>query len=148
MNFKAMMMKRHLMMAILMGGTTLMAMAQNEGEKPFKGYLYNKEYSVFLRMNFYEQNISIPGQELYGPLPGYLGKDRYTFYWPIVTAEVKDGKAILTMVNDYGSEDLTAQLTQVNDSVFELKQLEGSTLKMPDNRKWQKLPKVLELKRK
>jgi hypothetical protein len=101
-----------------------------------------------MRINFYEQDITIPDQELYGQLPGYLGKQGYTFCWPIVQATVKDGKALLSMVNDYGSEDLTAQLVQLSDSVYELKQLEGSTLKMPENRKWQKLPKVLRLKRK
>ncbi len=114
----------------------------------FRGHLVNEAYSVFMRIDFYRQNIDIPGQELYGPLPGYLGKERYTFCWPIVAAEVKGKKALLTMVNDYGSEDLTAQLTQVNDSTYELKQLKGSALKMPNNRKWQKLPAVLQLKRK
>ena len=55
--------------------------------------------------------------------------------------------ATLQMINDYGSEDLTATLTAENDSVFVLKQIDGSTLKVPNNGKWQKLPKTLELKR-
>lgn len=114
----------------------------------FKGYLYNDEYAVFMRIDFYKQDVTIPGQELYGLLPGYLGKEKYSFYWPVVAVEMKKDKAIMTMVNDYGSEDLKAQLSQLNDSTFELKQLEGSALKVPNNRKWQKLPATLELRRK
>ena len=134
-----------LLLASLLPASTL---AQTTEARPFQASLFNEEFAVFMRINFYEQDVTIPDQELYGPLPGYLGKQGYTFCWPIVQATVKDGKALLSMVNDYGSEDLTAQLVQLSDSVYELKQLEGSTLKMPENRKWQKLPKVLRLKRK
>ena len=52
----------------------------------------------------------------------------------------------MNLINDYGSEDLTATLTRKNDSIYILKQESGSTLKVPKNSKWQKLPKVLELK--
>ena len=69
----------------------------------FKGYFYNKEYGVYLRINFYGQNIIIPGQEMLGGVPGYLGKDRNSFAWPIVSANIKGKKASLQMVNDYGS---------------------------------------------
>jgi hypothetical protein len=51
------------------------------------------------------------------------------------------------MINDYGSEDLTATLTVQGDSVFVLKQESGSTLKVPHKGKWQKLPKTMEFKR-
>lgn len=37
-------------------------------ERPFKAYLTNEEYEVYLRINLYEQNIQVPGQELYGEL--------------------------------------------------------------------------------
>ena len=122
---------------------TLSATAQ----KPFHAYLINNEYEVYLRINFYDQDISIPGQELYGQLPGFLGKKHNSFCWLITDTSIKGKTATLSMINDYGSEDLTAILTQKNDSVFILKQGEGSTLKVPKNGKWQKLPKVLEFKR-
>jgi hypothetical protein len=51
------------------------------------------------------------------------------------------------MINDYGSEDLTASLTIKDDSIYVLRQEDGSTLKVPKNGKWQKLPKTLEFKR-
>jgi len=135
----------HMLLALLLPAA---AFAQVNEARPFQAYLFNEEYAVYMRINFYEQDIVIPGQELYGPLPGYLGKEGYTFCWPIVEAEVQEQKATLKMVNDYGSEDLTAQLRQLSDSVYELRQLKGSTLKMPESRKWKKLPPVLQLKRK
>ncbi len=114
----------------------------------FRTYLYNKEYKVYLRINFYAQDIILPGQEMLGPLPGYLGKEHNSFCWPIISAEVKGKKAHLEMVNDFGSEDLEATLTRKNDSIYILKQGKGSTIKVPADNKWQKLPAVLEFKRK
>lgn len=114
----------------------------------FRAYLYNKTYDIFLRINLYEQDITIPGQELYGPLPGYLGKHNNSFCWVITSADIKSEKeAELSLINDYGSDDLMATLTYKNDSVYILQQRHGSTLKVPKNGKWQKLPKVLELKK-
>jgi hypothetical protein len=116
--------------------------AQND-DTTFHTYLYNKEYKVYLRINFYDNDVIIPDQDLLGPLPGYLGKEHNSFCWPIVSAEVKGKKAHLQMVNDYGSEDLEATLTRENDSIYILKQGKGSVLKVPNNNKWQKLPNVL-----
>lgn len=118
-----------------------------ESKKPFRAYLINKEYSVYLRIDFYQESISVPGQDLYGKLPGYLSKQHNSFCWLITSAEVEGNKATLQMINDYGSEDLIATLTAESDSVYVLKQIEGSTLKIPNNGKWQKLPKTLELRR-
>ena len=126
----------------------LPAIAQ-ESKEPFRAYLINKEYKVNIRIDLYRQNITVPGQDLYGELPGYLWKQDNSFCWLITSAEVDDsGKtATLQLINDYGSEDLTATLKAENDSVYVLKQIEGSTLKVPNNGKWQKLPKTLEFRR-
>ena len=70
-----------------------------------------------------------------------------SFCWVITSVEVSGPIAHLSMINDYGSEDLTATLTAASDSLFVLKQVDGSSLKVPKNGKWQKLPKTLELKR-
>jgi glycosyltransferase involved in cell wall biosynthesis len=77
-----------------------------------------------------------------------LGKKNNPFCWPITAAKVKNEQtAELSLINDYGSEDLTATLTRENDSIYVLKQEKGSTLKVPKNGKWQKLPKSLSFKR-
>ena len=115
----------------------------------FRAYLYNNEYNVYLRINFYKQDVTIPGQELYGPLPGYLGKQYNSFCWVITSCEIKnDHEATLQLINDFGSEDLTATLTRQNDSIYVLRQGAGNIIKVPNKGKWQKLPKTLAFKRK
>ena len=127
---------------------TISAFAEQKDSTTFRAYLYNNEYDVYLKINFYDEDIKVPGQELYGTLPGYLGKKNNSFCWVITSAKIKDDKtATLSLINDYGSEDLTATLTLQNDSTYILKQESGSTLKVPKNGKWQKLPKTLEFKR-
>lgn len=121
--------------------------AQEIGSK-FHAYLYNKEYHVYMRINFDEQNIIIPGQELLGEVPGYLGKDDSSFFWPVIDTKIKNNTATITMINDYGSEDLSATLTYQNDSTYILKQGKGSALKVVDNGKWLKLPTTLIFHRK
>ena len=127
---------------------TISAFAEQKDSTTFRAYLYNNTYDVYLRINFYDEDIKVPGQELYGTLPGFLGKKNNSFCWVITSAKIKDSKtATLNLINDYGSEDLTATLTRENDSIYILKQVEGSKLKVPKDGKWQKLPKTLELKR-
>ena len=127
--------------------TTISVKAQSNNE-PFRAYLSNNEYDVFLRINFYEQDVNVPGQDLFGQVPGYLGKKNNSFAWLITSAKINGDKAKLQLINDYGSEDLTATLTRKNDSIYVLKQESGSTLKVPNKGKWLKLPKTLEFKRK
>ena len=122
--------------------------AQN-GNGPFRAYLYNNEYEVYLRINFYDQDIGVPGQPLYGQLPGFLGKVHNSFCWVITSCKVKNEReAEIQLINDYGSEDLKARLFCHNDTTYVLQQMSGSTIKIPKNGKWQKLPKYLVLKRK
>ena len=110
----------------------------------FKGYLYNDEYQVYINMDFYRNNIKVPGQEIFGELPGYFGSKRDGRKWLFVAAELKDSiTAKLTITNDYGSEDLEAVLKRLPDGSFELQQNDGSTIKIAVNRKWVKIPKRL-----
>ncbi len=130
---------------------TLAASAQNDVKEKdsFRAYLINNLYEVYLRINLYDQNVEVPGQSLYGQLPGYLGKQRNAFCWVIVSCNVKNEReAELQLINDFGSEDLTATLTRENDTLYTLRQGVGSTLKVPHNGKWRKLPKSLHFVRK
>ena len=122
-------------------------MAQKD-DKSFHAYLYNNEYNVYLNINLYDQDVEVPGQALYGQLPGFLGKKNNSFCWVITSCQVIDEQhATLQLINDYGSEDLKATLIRESDSLYVLKQGSGSTIKVPNNGKWQKLPKTLQLKR-
>jgi len=114
----------------------------------FRAYLYNNDYEVFMHINLYDQNIEVPQHELYGPVPGYLGKRHNSFCWVITSCQVMDDKKVeLQLINDFGSEDLTATLERRSDSIYVLKQGNGSTIKVPHKGKWRKLPKTLELRR-
>ena len=124
------------------------ASCQTAEKQPFRAYLFNNEYKVYMRINFYDQDIIIPGQELFGEMAGYLSKEGTSYCWLMVSAKAEEKTARLQLANDYGSEDLEAELTQTSDSVYVLKQLSGSTLKVPNKGKWQKLPRVMEFKRK
>ena len=125
------------------------ASSQATDSLAFRAYLYNNSYRVYMHINFYDSNVVVPGQELYGELPGFLSKEHNSFCWLITSAKIdSDHSARIEMVNDYGSEDLRAELVCQNDSIYILRQLSGSALKVPNNSKWQKLPKNLELKRK
>ena len=119
--------------------------AQQEADGPFKCIVTNNEYNVFLRLNLYEETIPIPGQEILGNTYGYLKKPIDSRVWIITGVDISaDGKkASLEMINDYGSEDLNAELIISNDSTYILRQLEGSTIKVAGKNKWIKLPKEL-----
>ena len=124
-------------------------LAEQRDSTAFRAYLSNNDYNVYLRINFYDQDIEVPGQELYGKLPGYLGKLHNSFCWVITSCQIKnDRQATLQLINDFGSEDLEATLIRQNDSIYVLRQDKGSTIKIPYNGKWRKLPKTLEFKRK
>lgn len=138
-------MKRLLIATFLIVFTWLTASAQ----EPFRGRFTNAEFKVFLTIDLYHRNITVPGQDLYGELPGYFGKENSTFYWLVIDAKTTGNKqAELTFINDYGSEDLTATLTMLNDSTFQLKQNKGSDLKIANGNRWLKLPKTIMLHRK
>ena len=117
-----------------------------KAEEPFKCIVTNKEYNVFLRLNLYEETIPIPGQDILGNTFGYLKKPTDSRVWIVTGATIsKDGKkAALEMVNDYGSEDLNAELILNSDSTYILRQLQGSTIKVAGKNKWIKLPKELK----
>lgn len=109
----------------------------------FKGYLSNNEYEVYLQINFYQNDIKVPGQEIFGTIAGFLGDRKDSRKWLITDAAIEGKTAHLSIINDYGSEDLTADLTLESDGTYSLKQIAGSNIKIARNRKWIKIPKKL-----
>ena len=110
----------------------------------FKGKITNKEYDVYMNIDFYHKNLKVPGQELFGEMPGYFGDRRDSRKCLITDADIEGKTAHLSIINDYGSEDLTADLIALPDGSYELQQKEGSNLKIARNRKWVKIPKKLK----
>lgn len=117
-----------------------------QSNKVFHTYIYNDEFKVYMDINLYENNVIVPNQELFGETPGYFGAKRDERKWLITSAKI-DGKntATLEIVNDYGSEDLTATLTfNPEDGSYVLRQKSGSRIKIVVNRKWVKIPTELK----
>ncbi|MCR5131237.1 MAG: hypothetical protein K6C10_07250 [Prevotella sp.] len=115
----------------------------------FRGTIVNDEYQVWFDIDFYNQTVLVPNQEILGELPGYMGAKRDPRKWLITSAEITTPTtARLEIINDYGSEDLVATLTLQADGTYVLRQVDGSPLRIVVNRKWLKLPKNLVLKRK
>ena len=107
----------------------------------FKGTYYNKELDLYIVLDFYKHKLLVPGQSVLGEVSGYLGDNRDSRKWIFLDAKPVDKFSFKAdVVNDYGSEDLTAS--------FVLKQLEGSAIKIARNSKWQKLPKQMTFVRK
>ena len=109
----------------------------------FKAHLVNDEFQVWMDIDFYHNNITVPRQEIFGEVPGYFGAVRDTRKWIISDAVIKGKKAILTIINDYGSEDLKAELKRNSDGTYTLTRIEGSTMKIVVNNKWVKIPKEI-----
>ena len=130
---------------LLIWATTVFA---QKSANVFTGYLYNDEYQVFMKINFYDNNVTSSAQPLFGEMPGYFGAKRDGREWFITSAKLTGKKtAKLQITNDYGSEDLTATLTCNSDSTYTLTQTGGSRLKIAVNRKWVKIPMKLDFKR-
>lgn len=140
-------MNKYIITAILLFMSISLS-AQKES-MTFKGHFYNKEYDIYLIIDLYDMDVEVPNHSMFGNLPGYLGKRLNNFYWLVTSGKIKnDSYAELNMINDFGSEDTRVSLKQINDSTFIFKQEEGSTMKIANNGKWQKLPKELKLKKK
>lgn len=138
-------MKRLSILAII-SAIALNAFSQNDSI--FKCNLYNEEYKVYMNINLYDSNITAPRQEIFGELPGYFGQDNDSMVWLITDVKIsKNNVAKLSIINDYGSEDLTATLTVDKDGNYILKQEDGSRIKIVENRKWVKIPTELKFKK-
>lgn len=115
----------------------------------FKGKVYNDEYNIYIDMNLYNQDIIVPTQEIFGKLAGYIGSLQCTQVWPITNCKIIDGRtATISLINNYGSEDLVCTLKLNENNTYTLNKENGSVLKFPVKGKWQKIPNTISFKRK
>ena len=137
---------KKLLLLLVFAVMALGIMAQSDkAESAFNTYVYNEEYQVYLDLCLDGEGVSVPGQDVFGVVPGYFGAARDSRKW-LITSFKRSGKNSmkLDIVNDYGSEDLTAVLTyNAKAGTYTLKQTEGSRLKIVVDRKWVKIPTEL-----
>lgn len=136
-----------LLLAIMLGLAPLLAIAQEA--RPFDVEISNDEYKIYMRINLYDKNLTVPGQDVLGEVDGYIASRQSRTTWIIVGSEIVNATtARLEVVNDYGSEDFTAELKLESDGTYSYRKKDGSTLKFAVKGKWQKLPGSLEFVRK
>ena len=99
-------------------------------------------------MNLYDKDVTVPGQDVYGQVDGYIGSTQSRNIWLVISSEIIDGRtAELEVVNDYGSEDFKAELKLNDDGTYTFKKKGGSTMKFAVKGKWQKIPGSFELQK-
>lgn len=141
------MVMRKLLFLFVMSLVSAAAVAQQG--RPFDTTIRNEEYKIYIRLNLYDKNITVPGQDVLGEVDGYFGSTQSSTKWIVVASRLIDGRtAEIEVVNDYGSEDFTATLKVNDNGTYEYKKDGGSTLKFAVRGKWQKIPGNLELVRK
>lgn len=112
-------------------------------QQPWKIYLQNKEYNLRLNINLYEETITVPSMEMFGPMHGYLAGTLANI-WTITSCQIEsDTKATIRMSNDLGSETQECILTHPNDSTYVMDVKGTQYIRKVVNRKYQKLPTTI-----
>ena len=118
-------------------------------QQPFKGKFYNDEHEIYIVINLYDKNVTVPGQEIYGEMDGYVGSKRTSLVWMITGSELlSDKKAKIELINDYGSEDADAELVIIDENTIEYTKKSGANLRFSKNGKWVRMPGKIVFKKK
>lgn len=129
----------------LLSLVSLLSAAQEE--RPFAVTISNDEYKIYIKMNLYDKDITVPGQDVLGQVDGYIGSSQSRNTWIIVSSRLTGrNTAEIELINDYGSEDLTAVIRHNADGTYSYRKKGGSTLKFGVKGKWQKLPATMVFK--
>lgn len=114
----------------------------------FKGRFKNIENQLNLHIDLYEESLSVPGLEMFGPMHGYVNGQGVYNVWYFTKVELKgEDKAVIRVSNDLGSEAQAIELTFLNDSTLHFKQIEGNVIKKVVGKKLQKIPVEMTLQR-
>ena len=116
--------KKCILLLVLLMLVTFGSYAQDRPDSTFIGKIYNDELKVYIVMNLVDKNVTVPQQDIFGNVDH------------------------IEMINNYGSEDVSATLTYEKDGSYTYKHLSGSTLKFPLGQKWHKIPSKVVFKRK
>ena len=86
-------------------------LAAAQDARPFDVKVVNDEYKIYIRMNLHDKNLTVPGQDVLGQVDGYIASTQSRSTWIIIASEIIDERtARIEVVNDYGSEDFTAEV--------------------------------------
>ncbi len=113
---------------------------------PWKLRLTCPQEKINLNIDLYEESITVPTMEDFGPMNGYMNGNIYGV-WTVTSFRIKDGtSATLNLSNDLGSETQETLLTQVNDSTWSLKLVGRTVVKRVVGKKLVKISPELIMK--
>ena len=139
----------HKLLLAIVGLIMVCMESHAQSDSVFTASLRNSSEDINIEIDLTDKKLQIDGLEIFGDVAGHITTGYDFRQWIIVDAEIIDyNKALLTIINDYGSEDLKALLTYNGDGKYTLKQQSGSSIKFAKDKKWIKIPKVIELRKK
>ena len=116
-------------------------------QSPWKLRLTCPQEKINLNIDLYEESITVPTMEDFGPMNGYLNGEVYGV-WTVTSFRVKDDKsAILNLSNDLGSETQETLLTQLSDSTWSLKLIGHTVVKRVEGKRLVKISPELTMRR-
>ena len=134
---------RHAVAVALLATASLGMKAQ----EPWKMNLTCEAEKITLHMDLYEESITVPRMEMFGPMNGYLGGDIYGV-WAITSFQIKNEReATLRISNDLGSETQSISLVQQSDSTWQLRFEGRNVVKRVNGKKLVKIPSELLMKK-
>lgn len=114
---------------------------------PWKLRLACPQEKILLNIDLYEESITVPTMEDFGPMNGYMNGNIYGV-WTVTSFRIKDNNtATLNLSNDLGSETQETLLTQLNDSTWKLKFVGRPVVKRVAGKKLVKIPTELTMKK-
>lgn len=115
-------------------------------QKPWKMKLYAQQEKINLNIDLYEESITVPTLEDFGPMNGYMNGNIYGV-WMVTSFEIKNDKECkINLSNDLGSETQKASLTQTGDSIYTLNFEGYNAVKKVDGKKLAKIPSTIQFK--
>lgn len=118
-----------------------------QAAEPWRLHLVNPDEGVNLRIDLYEESITVPGMEMFGPMNGYLNGKGIYGVWTVTSFKIHDNHtSTLRLSNDLGSETQAIRLTCLNDSTYQMTLEDGVVMKKAVNRKLVKIAPQMTLR--
>lgn len=119
---------------LMLGFLTQLRAQNNTTLRPFEGHFYCKDTGVHIHLNLYEANLEAPGFSFLGKMNGYMSGGIYGT-WMLISHQLKGKKALLRFSNDIGSDSQDIEFTQITDSTYTYRAINGNAIRRAVGRK-------------
>lgn len=127
---------------ILLFAVCLLSRGQNKGD--FYGRFVNKENSIHLVLDLYEESIETPGFEFLGKSNGYIYGNLYST-WFVTSCKVLDKThATIRVSNDQGADAVTIKLSFIDKKTLRYEVDGSNDIKKVIGRKLVKVPSTMD----